>query len=100
MNAEFFVGQIVEHNKVGYRGVIYGVDQVFSLSDEWYEQVARSRPPKNRPWYHVLVDQSNTMTYVAEQNLEEEPSPKPVQHPLVDQYFNRFKEGCYHSDLS
>ena len=45
MNARFFVGQIVEHNKAGYRGVVFGVDQVFSLSEEWYEEVARSRPP-------------------------------------------------------
>jgi hemimethylated DNA binding protein len=47
----------------------------------------------------VLVDQSNTTTYVAEQNLEEEPSPQPVLHPLVEQYFNRFEEGCYQTDF-
>ena len=69
MNARFFVGQIVEHNKAGYRGVIFGVDQVFSLSEEWYEQVARSRPPKDRPWYHVLVDGAEHSTYVAERHL-------------------------------
>ena len=26
MNARFFVGQIVEHNRFGYRGVVFGVD--------------------------------------------------------------------------
>jgi hemimethylated DNA binding protein len=38
------------------------------------------------------------MTYVAEQNLEEEISPQPVHHPLVDQYFSHFEEGCYLTD--
>jgi hemimethylated DNA binding protein len=47
----------------------------------------------------VLVDQSNTTTYVAEQNLEEESTPQPVQHPLVAQYFNCFEEGCYQTDF-
>ena len=53
--ADFHIGQLVLHAKFGYRGVVFDVDPVFQLSDEWYEQVARSRPPKDRPWYHVLV---------------------------------------------
>ena len=97
--AAFAIGIVICHQRFGYRGVIVDVDAVFSGSDQWYEQVARSRPPKDRPWYHVLVDQSNTTTYVAEQNLEEEPSPQPVLHPLVEQYFNRFEEGCYQTDF-
>ena len=35
---------------------MFGVDGEFAGSDEWYEEVARSRPPKDQPWYHVLVD--------------------------------------------
>ena len=85
MNADFFVGQIVEHNKVGYRGVVFGVDQVFSLSDEWYEQVARSRPPKNRPWYHVLVDGAEHSTYVAERHLVPSELLEQISHPALGQ---------------
>ena len=59
-------GQIVRHRRYGYRGVVVDVDATFCGSDEWYEQVARSRPPKDAPWYHVLVDGAQHMTYVAE----------------------------------
>ena len=56
-----------------------------------YREMAKSKPPRDKPWYHVLVDQSNTTTYVAEQNLEEEPSPQPVRHPLVRTVFQPFR---------
>ncbi len=96
MNAEFFIGQIVEHNKVGYRGVVYGVDQVFNLSDEWYEQVARSRPPKNHPWYHVLVDGADHSTYVAERHLAPSQLLAQISHPALGKYFARFDGTRYY----
>ena len=68
--AKFNIGQIVHHKMFDYRGVIYDVDPVFNGTEEWYQAVAKSRPPKNEPWYHVLVDQASHETYVAEQNLE------------------------------
>jgi heat shock protein HspQ len=52
------------------------------LSDEWYETVARSRPPKDQPWYRVLVHNSANETYVAERNLELDASEEPVRHPM------------------
>ena len=66
--ASFSIGQIVQHRLFGYRGLIYDVDPTFQLTDEWYEQVARSRPPKDAPWYHVLPDGAQHMTYVAERS--------------------------------
>jgi heat shock protein HspQ len=39
----------VSHRLFGYRGVVFDVDPEFHLSEEWYEQMARSRPPKDRP---------------------------------------------------
>lgn len=66
----FCIGQRVHHKLFKYHGVIMGVDQEFNSTDEWYEQVAQSRPPKDRPWYHVLVHGNNQQTYVAERNLE------------------------------
>ena len=67
---------------------------------DWYEQMAKSRPPKDKPWYHVLVDKSPTITYVAERNIEEDSSKQPIFHPLVNNYFNRFEEGIYIVDVS
>ena len=48
--ARFFVGQIVHHKRFDYRGVVFDVDSTFQGTDEWYEQVAQSRPPKKQPW--------------------------------------------------
>jgi heat shock protein HspQ len=62
---KFFVGQIVHNKKFDYRGVIFDVDATFQGTEEWYDQVARSRPPKDRPWYHVLVHGARHTTYVA-----------------------------------
>jgi len=93
--ALFHVGQLLIHKKFGYRGVVYDVDPVFSLSEDWYGKVAKSKPPKNRPWYHILVHGSAAKTYVAERHLEPEPSPDPIQHPQVDFYFRGLYDGVY-----
>ena len=44
--AKWHIGQLVHHKLFGYRGVVYDVDSEFSLSEEWYRQVAKSRPPE------------------------------------------------------
>ena len=67
---KFAIGELVRHLKFGYRGVVVDVDLTFELSQEWYDQVARSRPPKDKPWYRVLVHDSVHETYVAERHLE------------------------------
>lgn len=95
IDAEFAIGQLVHHRRFGYRGVVVDVDPEFQLSDEWYEQVARSRPPKDRPWYHVLVHESDQMTYVAERHLEESSDSSPILHPQIGEYFDDFQGGTY-----
>ena len=47
--AKFRIGQIVHHKLFGYTGVVFDIDPFFQSSDEWYEQVAQSRPSKNKP---------------------------------------------------
>ena len=93
--ARFSIGDLVHHNKFDYRGVIADIDAQFSLTDEWYDSVARSRPPKDQPWYHVLVDGGNNTTYVAERHLEPDGSGEPVTHPLTKRLFSRFVDGRY-----
>ena len=92
---KFSVGDIIHHRLFGYRGVIIDVDQDFQLSERWYEQVAKSRPPKDKPWYSVLVDGSVNSTYVAEQNLEADIMLVAINHPLLDQYFSTLDKGRY-----
>ncbi len=91
--ARFSIGDLVHHKLFDYRGVVYDVDPQFSLSDEWYETVARSRPPKNQPWYRVLVDNATHETYVAERNVEPDLTGDPVSHPLVEYFFSGFRAG-------
>ena len=93
--AKFFVGQVVHHKKFDYRGVIFDVDATFRGTDEWYELVARSRPPKHMPWYHVLVDGAEHPTYVAERHLESDERSDPITHPLVGKLCGKFHEGRY-----
>ncbi len=93
--AKYSIGQCVYHKLFDYRGVIIDADPDFQGTDEWYENVANSRPPKNEPWYHVLVHDEQYETYVAERNLVEDESLEPVNHPLVGEFFNEFREGVY-----
>ena len=46
-NAKFRIGKIVHHKLFDYVGVVLDIDPIFQSSEKWYEQVARSRPPKN-----------------------------------------------------
>lgn len=93
--AQFSIGQVVVHKKFNYRGVIFDVDAEYNGTEKWYEQVAKSRPPKDKPWYHVLVDGQLMTTYVAEQNLERDVAPEPIAHPLTEDYFDGFEKGAY-----
>jgi heat shock protein HspQ len=93
--AQFEIGQIVHHRLFDYRGVVLDADPDFQGSEEWYGQMARSRPPKDQPWYHVLVDQSDSYTYVAERNLEPASDVGPIQHQLLDKGLMRYENGRY-----
>ncbi|MEH6471542.1 MAG: heat shock protein HspQ [Halopseudomonas sp.] len=92
---KFSVGELVHHRLFDYRGVIVDVDRNFQSTEAWYEAVAKSRPPKNKPWYHVLVHESDHSTYVAEQNLEPDDSVEPIEHPMLEHFFSKFDNGNY-----
>lgn len=68
--AKFCIGHLIHHKHFDYRGIIVGVDLEFKNSDEWYEKMAKSKPPRDQPWYHVRVHNGANHTYVAERNLE------------------------------
>ena len=93
--AKFRIGQLIQHKLFNYRGVIFDVDPVFQGSDAWYENVALTKPPRNNPWYKVLVHNAGHETYVAERNLEPDDSYEPVSHPLVNALFEGFENGIY-----
>lgn len=93
--AAFSVGQVVHHKLFGYRGVVIDADAFFQGGEAWYEKVAQSRPPKDRPWYHVLVDGGKHQTYVAERNLEPDTEGGAIDHPAIGDHFATFHDGVY-----
>lgn len=93
--AKYFVGQLIRHKLFGYRGVVVDVDSQFSQSEEWYQLLATTKPPKEQPWYHVLVDETDLVTYVAEQNITPDESSEPINHPDLNKYFSKLDHGHY-----
>ena len=93
--ARFRIGQLIHHKLFDYRGVIVDVDHNFQGSDEWYQTMAQTRPPRDQPWYHVLVNDAEHMTYVTERNLEPDLTGQPIQHPQLGDYFEELREGLY-----
>jgi len=93
--ARFQIGQPIHHKRFDYRGVIVDVDPCFQGSEEWYEAMAKSRPPKDAPWYHVLVHDAEHMTYVAERHLEPDLSGQEIRHPALQEVFTEFRDGLY-----
>jgi len=93
--AKFSVGQVIHHKKFGYRGVIVDVDPEFRGSEQWYQVMARSQPPKDKPWYHVLVHDATHRTYVAERHLEADDTGQQINHPDLGQFFDTFAHGRY-----
>ena len=93
--ARFGMGQVVVHKQLDYRGVVIDIDPVFLGSDAWYAEVAQTRPPKDQPWYKVLVNNVLDETYVPEQNLRADKSDEQINHPLLVAYFDEFNNGKY-----
>ena len=93
--SQFFIGQLVKHKLFNYRGVIIDVDPEFMLTDEWYTTMAKSKPPKDKPWYRVLVHNAIHETYVAQRNLEEDKCGKEIKHPEIKLFFSGLVNGKY-----
>ena len=93
--ARFRVGQLVHHKLFDYRGVIFDVDAAFQGRDEWYETMARTRPPRDKPWYHVLVHEGAHTTYVSERNLQPDLIGEPIDHPALGYFFEELRDGIY-----
>lgn len=90
----FAVGQLVEHRRYGYHGVVVALDTTFKAPESWYMK-NQTQPNKNQAWYHVLVHNSDGVTYAAEDSLQSDRSGLEINHPLVKQLFKSFEEGAY-----
>jgi heat shock protein HspQ len=96
--ARFGIGDVVRHKIFDFRGVVFDVDPVFANSDEWYESIPEAlRPSKEQPFYHLLAENAETtyVAYVSQQNLEQDESEEPVEHPAIGTMFDRMEGGRY-----
>lgn len=84
-------GQIVRHRRYGYRGVVVHADPCCRASDAWYRS-NRTRPPREQPWYYVLVSGTDQVTYAAQSNLIPDESDDEVRNQFVPVFF-RGRQG-------
>ena len=91
----FKKGQLIQHRRYGYRGVIVDRDLGCQLEKENRNPTNTVQPTKNQPWYHILVDQSNQTTYAAQSSLRADSSGVEIHHPLIKKYFCNFHDGKY-----
>ncbi|MFT3690011.1 heat shock protein HspQ [Paenirhodobacter sp.] len=97
-SAKYHIGQIVRHRKHPFRGVVFDVDAQFSNTEEWYESIPEeNRPDRDQPFYHLLAenDDSYYVAYVSEQNLVEDNSGEPIEHPDLPDMFGDLRDGIY-----
>lgn len=90
----FEPGQLVQHRRYGYRGVVVDHDESCQADDKWYAK-NQTQPDRDQPWYHVLVDGSSTCTYAASESLVADSSGLPIEHSLLQHFFSEFKNGVY-----
>src|SRR5690606_23824500 len=96
--AQYHLGQVLRHRRHPFRGVVFDVDALCSITEEWYDAIPEeARPAKNQPFYHLLAenDESYYVAYVSEQNLVPDPSGEPVDHPDLPDLFGDFENGRY-----
>lgn len=86
---KFSPGELVEHVRYGYRGVVVEADAVCQADPSWY-QSNNTQPDRHQAWYHVLVHDSQSCTYAAQDSLRAAPVSQPVRHPLLTMFFSGF----------
>jgi heat shock protein HspQ len=95
MSPVYKIGQVIHHKRYGYRGVVFDRDTECEADEDWHLK-NQTQPPRGQPWYHVLVHGADHTTYVAESNLEPDPSGEPIRHPLLNRFFSGFHDGHYY----
>jgi heat shock protein HspQ len=97
-HALFSIGDVVKHRIFGFRGVVFDIDPVFANTDEWYDAIPEHmRPDKEQPFYHLLAEngEGSYVAYVSQQNLLEDDSDEPVDHPAIAGLFGQYTQGKY-----
>ena len=98
-SASFNIGQIIYHRNFDYRGVIIDIDYQYEGTDEWYAKHTVNFSSKQKPWYHILINDGDQVAYVAERNLEADIKQSPIRHPMINMMFLGYSSGKYQTRL-
>lgn len=88
----FEIGQVVQHKRYGYRGVVVDIDEICQADESWYQDNP-TQPDRDQPWYHVLADGSDRIYYPAESSLDADTELSPIENPYVAHFFTDFANG-------
>ena len=97
-HARFSIGEVVRHRLFDFRGVIFDIDPVFANSEEWYQAIPEDiRPSMDQPFYHLLAEnaEQSYIAYVSQQNLIQDESEEPIDHPAISGLFEQLADGRY-----
>ncbi len=92
--SRFYPGDLVSHRTYGYRGIIVDVDLQCQATDVWYYG-NQMQPNRQQPWYHLLIHDSDHVTYVAENHITLDLKQKIITHPLLNVFFAQSRAGQY-----
>ena len=97
--AKFKIGDIVTHQRQGYRAVVVDVDPLFQASGRYNPQACKRFFSQQNPWYRLLVDNCSQETYVEEPLLILDPCQLAINNPNVAHYLV-YQEDGYHLTTS
>ena len=98
IETKFSIGNVVKHKFLNFRGVIFDVDPSFNNTEEWYNSIPKNfRPRKDQPFYHIFAENEEIfyIAYVSEQNLKNDLTNGPANHPDVKKIFSHFDGKCH-----
>lgn len=92
--SRFNIGQVVKHKMHGYFAVIIDVDSLFQPSGHMNPHTAQKEFSKPGPWYRLLVNDTELMTYADESDLELIDCDV-ITHPQLKDFLEH-ESGAYH----
>lgn len=96
MHIRFKVGQLVKSRRLGVRGVIIDHDYTYYRSESSYKLLTKQSGIKNKPWYLLLMNDSNCTIYMPEDELLPDLNGKEIDNPSVYEHFEVFANGMYY----
>ena len=80
--AKFVPGELIEHVREHYRGVVVAVNGHCKADPAWYMSHA-PLADRDQPWYFVLVDGTAECVYPPEEDLRPASEAGPIQQAAI-----------------